>query len=74
MLTPLQKIKIFKNLFKGREDIFAVRWEKKDKSANGYTPVCLNEWKQGLCNKLQRGKCKDCGNKAYAQFSDYYLK
>ncbi|MFA5993950.1 MAG: hypothetical protein WC823_03255 [Parcubacteria group bacterium] len=58
----------------GRDDVFAVRWEKQDKSASGYTPVCLNEWKQSLCNKLQRKKCKDCGNKAYAQFSDFYAE
>lgn len=74
MLSSSEKIKIFRNLFNGKEDVFAVRWEKQDKSAGGYTPVCLNEWKQGLCNKLQRRKCKDCGNKAYARFSDYYAE
>jgi len=74
MLTPSGKIEIFRNLFRGREDVFAVRWEKQDKSASGYMPVCLNEWRQGLCNKLQRKKCKDCDNKAYAQFSDYYVE
>jgi len=74
MLTSQQKIQIFKNLFKGRTDIFAMRWEKRDKSVSGYTPVCLNEWKQGLCNKLQRKKCKDCDNKAYAHFGDYYIE
>jgi len=74
MLSTSEKIQIFRDLFKGREDVFAVRWEKRDGSASGYTPVCLNEWKQGLCNKLQRKKCKDCGNKAYAQFSDYYAE
>lgn len=74
ILTPQQKIKIFKNLFKGREDVFAVRWEKRDKSASGYTPVCLNEWKQGLCNKLLRKKCKDCDHKKYAQPDDYHIE
>ena len=74
MLTNQQKIEIFRNLFRGREDVFAVRWEKQDKSASGYTPVCLNEWKQNICNKLQRKKCKDCDNKAYAQFSDFYAE
>jgi len=70
ILTPQQKIKIFKNLFRGREDVFAVHWEKQDKSARGYTPVCLNEWKQRLCNKLLRKKCKDCDHKQYARFDD----
>lgn len=74
MLSSTEKLQIFRNLFRGREDVFAVRWEKQDKSASGYTPVCLNEWKQKLCNKLQRKKCKYCDNKAYAQFSDFYAE
>lgn len=73
-LTSQEKIAIYKNLFKGREDVFAVRWEKADKSASGYTPVCLNEWKSGLCNKLNKGKCRDCQNQHYASLNDHYLK
>ena len=38
-LTPQQKIEIFKHLFKGRKDVFAVYWEKADKSVNGYMPL-----------------------------------
>jgi len=72
-LTPQEKINIYKNLFIGREDVFAMRWEKADKSASGYTPVCLNEWKHGLCNKLQRKKCKDCSNQKYTPINDYYF-
>jgi len=74
MLTPDQKIRIFRNLFKGREDIFSMRWEKQDKSASGYMPACLNEWKQGLCNKLLRKKCKDCVHKEYAKLNDQYIE
>ena len=73
-LTPRQKINIFKNLFKGREDVFAVYWEKADKSKKGYTPVCLNEWKNEICVKLQRGKCKDCKHQRYATLNDYYIE
>lgn len=73
-LTPQQKINIFKNVFKGREDVFAVYWEKADKSKKGYTPVCLNEWKNGICIKLQRGKCKDCKHQRYATLNDYYIE
>lgn len=50
---PLDKIKIFTSLFKGRTDVFAKRWEKADGSASGYTPVCLNEWKRQLCYKTK---------------------
>lgn len=73
-LTPQEKIEIFKTLFRGREDVFAIYWEKADKSASGYTPACLNEWKPGLCHKLQRQKCKDCPHANYAGLNDYYIE
>ncbi len=73
-LTSQDKIAIYKNLFKGRDDVFAVRWEKADKSASGYTPVCLNEWKSGLCIKVNNGKCRDCQHQNYASINDEYLK
>lgn len=65
-LSPQEKVAIFKNIFRGREDVFAIYWEKSDKSASGYTPACLNEWKTGMCHKLQRMKCKDYPNAKYA--------
>ena len=37
--TSEQKIKIFRSLFKGRDDVYALRWEKWDGSASGYFPV-----------------------------------
>jgi hypothetical protein len=72
-LTPQEKIDIFKSLFRGRDDVFAVYWEKVDKSINGYTPVCLNEWKQNVCYKLQRKKCKDCPHQKYIGLNDSYI-
>jgi len=73
-LTPQDKINIYKNIFKGRDDVFAVRWENKDKTKTGYTPVCLNEWKRGSCIKLSKGKCKDCKNQKYASLDDYHIE
>ena len=71
--SPQEKINIFKNLFCGRADVFAIHWEKADKSVSGYTPACLNEWKTGLCYKLQRQKCKDCPNAKYTELNDHYI-
>lgn len=73
-LTPQEKLDIYKNLFKGRDDVFAVRWENKDKTKTGYTPVCLNEWKRSVCIKLNKGKCKDCESQKYASLNEYYLE
>ena len=73
-LTPQEKTTLFKSLFRGREDIFAVRWEKKDGSASGYTPVCLNEWKINICNKTQGKKCKDCSYSQYIGINDGHIE
>jgi len=73
-LSPKEKINIYKNLFKGRTDIFAAHWEKADKSVSGYSPVCLNEWKKGICIKQNKGKCKDCQNQKYPSLNEFYIE
>ncbi|MBU1053496.1 MAG: hypothetical protein KKC46_06670 [Proteobacteria bacterium] len=47
----ISKIKLFMSLFKGRNDVYATRWENKKKATSGYSPVCLNQWQAGLCGK-----------------------
>ena len=37
MQNPTRQIQLIKSLFKGREDVFATRWEKGSKS--GYMPA-----------------------------------
>lgn len=73
-IIDLEKLSIFNNLFKGRTDVFAVRWEKADGTKSGYTPFCVNEWKTGICNKIGRGKCKDCDHKDYAEWNNFYIQ
>lgn len=58
-----QKIDLFMSLFRGRSDVYAKKWQSK-KGASGYSPVCLNEWVPGICNK-PRIKCSACGNQSY---------
>lgn len=57
---PVNKINLFMSLFKGRDDVYAKRWQNK-KGKSGYSPVCLNEWKKGFCKKFKNSKAK-CGN------------
>jgi hypothetical protein len=66
---PQDKIELFMALFKGRNDVFAKRWENKKKGTSGYSPVCLNEWKAGLCRKPAES-CGRCPNKAYAALDE----
>lgn len=59
------KIRLFRTLFKCREDVYAKRWENKNKSISGYSPVCLNEWSVGICSK-PKITCSKCSHKSYA--------
>ena len=59
------KVYLFMALFKGREDVYATRWENKNKGTSGYSPVCLNLWRTGICPK-PRIPCSKCENKSYA--------
>ena len=63
------KIRLFLSFFKGRDDVYAKRWDSKNKGTSGYSPVCLNEWKQGLCGK-PKAPCSKCGNKSYAPLDE----
>jgi hypothetical protein len=65
--SPEEKLAIFKRLFRGRSDVYPVRWENKQGKA-GYSPACANEWKPGVCEK-PRIKCADCGNRQWMPIS-----
>jgi superfamily II DNA or RNA helicase len=61
----ISKIKLFMSLFKGRDDVYAKKWESKKLSKSGFSPVCLNQWKAGVCGK-PKISCSKCDNKLYA--------
>ena len=69
MSDPKEKVMLFRSLFKGRDDVYAKRWENKKKGTNGYSQCCLNEWKSELCRK-PKVKCTSCSNKAYARLDE----
>ena len=56
---------LFMSLFKGREDVFALRWFSKTTGKGGYQPVCANEWRRGVCDK-KKFKCAECPNRNFA--------
>lgn len=59
-----QRVNLFRSLFRGREDVFARRWYSKATNKSGYQPVCINEWRRGLCDK-KAVKCSDCPNRSF---------
>ena len=67
-LSLLEKVNLFRSLFKGREDVFARRWFSKATGKAGYQPVCQNEWGQ-LCDK-RKFKCAECPNRKFSPLTD----
>lgn len=55
------KVKLYSSLFKGRSDVYALRWEAKDGRA-GYLPACAHEWNRPICEKPAI-KCSECHNR-----------
>lgn len=60
-LSREEKVKIFMSYFKGRDDVYPYLSINKDNpNIKYYIPACLNEWKEGVCNKKMGKKCKNC--------------
>ena len=67
-LTTDDKVALFRRLFRGRTDVYPVRWQSKTGKA-GYSPACANEWRAGVCEK-PRIKCADCGHRLLVPLTD----
>ena len=68
-----EKIALFRNLFRGREEVFPRRWENPKTGKSGYSPMCRNEWVRGVCGK-PRVKCGECPNQAFVPFGDEVVR
>jgi hypothetical protein len=68
-LSTADKIALFRRLFRGRTDVYPVRWESPRTGRSGYTPACANEWRPGVCEK-PRIKCSECGQRRLIPLSD----
>ena len=66
-----EKIALFRRRFKGREDVFAQRWEST-KGRSGYSPACANEWKPGICHK-PKVKCSECSQRRLQPITNHVI-
>jgi superfamily II DNA or RNA helicase len=62
--SPEDKIALFRSLFRGREDLYARRFESRKTGKAGYQPVCKNEWVRELCEK-PRITCGLCPHRSF---------
>ena len=63
------KIALFRKLFRGRDDVYAKRWENKS-GRSGYSPACKNEWVRHICRK----PCSQCNNADYLPITDQIIR
>ncbi|MBW2560882.1 MAG: DEAD/DEAH box helicase family protein [Deltaproteobacteria bacterium] len=69
--SPTEKIALFRSLFRGRTDVYPLRWESA-RGKSGYSPACDNEWKPGVCDK-PRIKCGDCDQRLLLPVTDQVI-
>ncbi len=67
--TPAEKVKLFRSLFRGREEVFPTRFVSKKTGKPGYAPACLNKFVKGVC-ELPKVKCGECPNQAFIPVDD----
>ncbi len=63
-----RQIQLFKSLFKGRDDVFAIRWEKGSKS--GYMPAYSYDMFRYLAHKAKGGTFQNFNDKTYQPLTD----
>jgi hypothetical protein len=54
MASSGQQIALFRNLFRGRDDVYARRWQSADGSRSGYMPASVKDW-----NAINRSRPED---------------
>ena len=67
--TSAEKVKLFRSLFRGREDVFPTRFVSKKTGKPGYAPACRNKFVKGVC-EVPKVKCSECPNQAFIPFDD----
>ena len=67
--TSAEKVKLFRSLFREREEVFPTRFVSKKTGKPGYAPACRNKFVKGVCG-LPKVKCGECPNQAFVPFND----
>ncbi|MCK5128064.1 MAG: hypothetical protein KAR42_17545 [candidate division Zixibacteria bacterium] len=67
------KIRLFRSLFRGRQDVYPRRFESVKTGKSGYQPTCKNEWARGACEK-PKVKCSNCSYREYLPVTDKVIE
>ena len=67
--SPEEKVRLFRQLFRGRADVFPTRFVSRKTGKPGYAPACTNKFVRGIC-ELPKVKCGECPNQAFVPVDD----
>ncbi|MDP6631797.1 MAG: DEAD/DEAH box helicase family protein [Kiritimatiellia bacterium] len=67
------RIAFFLDLFHGRRDVYAERFESQRTGKSGFQPVCANLWKRPLCQK-PKTKCHQCPHRILVPLSENVIR
>ncbi len=70
---PEHKIRLFRSLFRGRDDVYPRRFESRKTGRVGYQPACGNEWARGICEK-PKIKCSECRHQRFLPVTDEVIR
>ncbi|MHA6533828.1 TOTE conflict system archaeo-eukaryotic primase domain-containing protein [Paenibacillus sp. BAC0078] len=68
--TVEDKLALYKSYFRGREDVYPIRWSNKQ-GKSGYSPACDNEW-TSVCEK-PKVKCSVCKHQSFMPLTNEVL-
>ncbi|MFV1976760.1 MAG: DEAD/DEAH box helicase family protein, partial [Candidatus Scalindua sp.] len=66
-------ILLFKQYFRGQENVYARLWFNQRSHKKGYSPACKNEWIRTLCKKPVV-KCSECSHQAFLPLDEKAVK
>ena len=67
------KIRLFRSLFRGRDDVYPRRFENRRSGKTGYSPACAKEWVTGVCEK-PRVQCAACQHERFSPVTDDVIR
>jgi len=75
LMTKSDKIRLFRETFRGRQDTVPIYWTSRKTGRSGYSPLCRNEWQRPGCQKgIIKGSCNACKKTDYTPLSDSLIQ
>src|ERR1700730_15370802 len=68
-----KRIVLFRNLFRGREDVYARRWESDD-GRHGYVPAAVKDWKAINKSRPEERKKVDQKTRRFLAMTDSVIE